>query len=626
MAVIGVIFFHSFPEIFPGGFIGVDIFFVISGFLISGILYHSLENKNFSFYDFYEHRIRRIFPSLILVLFFVYVFGKFILLEPEYTQLGRHIVAGALFISNFAFLQESGYFDNAADTKPLLHLWSLGIEEQFYIIWPILLWAAYRIRWNLFLVTLVITLGSFSLNLYELTYGNDPVASFYSPLTRFWELTLGALLAYLLKSRISLSTNYIGANKFVCLCSSAGVTLLIFGMLLIRPSSFFPGYIALLPTLGTLLLLAAGMEGWVNRIFLSNIWLIRVGLISYPLYLWHWCILSFLIIFNGDKLSFGSRLIVLISSIILSILTYKFIEKPIRFNKRGNILMLILLMGSVMLMGFNMYTHSAAKDDFRYKNDFGKDYEACEIEDFKRVGLKYCLLNKNQNINSAIIGDSHAEDKFYGITQIDKKNGWILLGNPSCPPVRGIFIEADEKGCEEKFKVIINFLVLNKDIKNVVLAFYGNYFKSDPYAADHIRKGVGPQTTRMHSLEVQGSREEIYYYGLNEIIQYLINSGKNVTLLIDIPELPFFPLDCIRNPIKNCDLSRVEVLARQYELRKIIEKLKKNNPNLQIYDPIDLVCNDSKCNYKNNEVILYRDSHHLTSHGSKIYAEKFLNR
>jgi peptidoglycan/LPS O-acetylase OafA/YrhL len=161
IAVLSVVCFHAFPVRLKGGFIGVDIFFVISGYLISTIIFDNLERDSFSFVEFYSRRIKRIFPALLLVLIACLAFGWFALLADEYKQLGKHIAAGAGFVSNFVFWNESGYFDNAAETKPLLHLWTLGIEEQFYIIWPLLLWAAWKRKFNLLTITLVIAIISF---------------------------------------------------------------------------------------------------------------------------------------------------------------------------------------------------------------------------------------------------------------------------------------------------------------------------------------------------------------------------------------------------------------------------------------------------------------------------------
>ena len=362
VAVLSVVLFHAFPEILPGGFTGVDVFFVISGFLISTILYSNLATGRFSIADFYGRRIRRIFPALILVMASCYALGWFVLLPDEYAQLGKHIAGGAGFVQNFVLWNESGYFDNAADTKPLLHLWSLGIEEQFYIVWPILLWIGYRLRLNLLSLTLLIAIISFVLNIRGINVTKDLTATFYSPQTRFWELLIGATAAYLtlypsakLKAFVAqaiagaksafvaivwnkdkqqaLHSVAAGAVNNANLYSIAGLLILLLGMALVNKHSAFPGWWALMPTLGSVLLIIAGPRAIINRTLLSNKVMVALGLISYPLYLWHWAILSFLRIMQGEVAPWWQRAIAVLLAVVLSTLTYKFVEKPIRFGK-----------------------------------------------------------------------------------------------------------------------------------------------------------------------------------------------------------------------------------------------------------------------------------------------------
>lgn len=165
-AVMSVVVFHAFPSLLPGGFVGVDVFFVISGFLISGIMFNALQAGTFTFSDFYARRVKRIFPALTLVLLASFAFAWFVLFNDELKQLGNHMLRAAVFLSNFILWHESGYFDNAAETKPLLHLWSLGIEEQFYIVWPVVVWALWRCKtWRAPLMVAV-AVGSFAWNIY----------------------------------------------------------------------------------------------------------------------------------------------------------------------------------------------------------------------------------------------------------------------------------------------------------------------------------------------------------------------------------------------------------------------------------------------------------------------------
>src|SRR5688572_5179641 len=193
VAVLVVIGFHAFPQYIPGGFIGVDVFFVISGFLISSIILRQLRRSTFSLSDFYARRIRRIFPALILVLAACLLFGSFALLPDELQQLGKHVGAASAFVSNVVLWSETGYFDRAAELKPLLHLWSLGVEEQFYLAWPVLALVLWKRRHDLLLTVLLLSLASFGLGI-AVGHESRP-AHFYLPMTRFWELGVGCLLA-----------------------------------------------------------------------------------------------------------------------------------------------------------------------------------------------------------------------------------------------------------------------------------------------------------------------------------------------------------------------------------------------------------------------------------------------
>jgi peptidoglycan/LPS O-acetylase OafA/YrhL len=326
VAVLLVVFHHAFPQALKGGFIGVDLFFVISGFLISTIIFQSLEQGAFSFLDFYKRRVKRIFPALSLVLIASFVCGWFVLLPADYKQLGKHMAAGAAFVSNFAFWNESGYFDSGSKLKPLLHLWSLGIEEQYYIFWPFIVFYAWKRKISLFKVCLVLLALSFTINIFIAK--NNAVAAFYSPLSRIWELLIGSVLAYtsLQTGKTPKSTH---ADNWT---AWTGVAILAVGVYFINPERRFPGFWALFPTLAAYLLIKAGPKAWFNQYVLSNKFLVWIGLISFPLYLWHWPIFVFAEIRSGE-LDTVLKLGLIALSILLSWLTYRFVERPIRFGK-----------------------------------------------------------------------------------------------------------------------------------------------------------------------------------------------------------------------------------------------------------------------------------------------------
>ena len=287
VAVLAVCLFHAFPKEIHGGFIGVDIFFVISGFLISTIIFQSLNKNSFSFLEFYARRIRRIFPALITVLLAVFVAGWFILFPDEYKQLGKHILGGALFVSNFVLWRESGYFDAAAETKPLLHLWSLGIEEQFYIIFPVAIWAAWKARLNWITLVIVIALTSFAINMTHVY--KDAVWTFYQPQARFWELMIGSALALLVMDmsgragkthasldRLAIKTVYAQGTRKTAgatldnIVSLLGAFFIAIGLWKIHKETPFPGMWALSPTLGAAFLIGAGPLAVVNKWLLSQ--------------------------------------------------------------------------------------------------------------------------------------------------------------------------------------------------------------------------------------------------------------------------------------------------------------------------------------------------------------------
>ncbi|MBQ4132424.1 MAG: acyltransferase [Desulfovibrionaceae bacterium] len=354
VAVIGVLIFHAFPNWLPGGFVGVDIFFVISGFLITGILLREQDNGSFSFRRFYARRIRRIFPALFCVLSAVLIFGWFCLFNSEYMALGKHVFGGSAFIANIFYWQEAGYWDVSGSLKPLLHLWSLGIEEQFYIFFPLLLWLAFKKKLRLLTFLLLLLLASFALNVSF--YKREPVLDFYAPFTRFWELLCGAVLACLfhrhksapcpclLKIDALLSKAFLESrieNDGRCLrnlLSILGLGLILGAALSAITNKDFPGFRALLPTMGAFFLIAAGPQALINRVLLSHPWVVGIGLISYPLYLWHWPLLSYATILDGAFTGTWEwrfiRMGCLAVAFVLAVLTYKFVENPIRFGKK----------------------------------------------------------------------------------------------------------------------------------------------------------------------------------------------------------------------------------------------------------------------------------------------------
>lgn len=482
-AVLSVVLYHAFPSKIEGGFVGVDIFFVISGYLISTIIFTNLERGTFSFAEFYIRRVKRIFPALLLVLFLCFIFGWYALLEDEFKQLGKHIFAGAGFVSNFVLWSESGYFDNIAESKPLLHLWSLGIEEQFYIIWPLLIWLAWKSKLGLLLITLGVFLVSFSLNIYGI--GNNAVATFYSPLTRFWELSAGGLLAYLTLHK-HINTTRLTATQSNTV-SIVGFVLLLLALFLTKPENEFPGWWALLPVAGSMLMIAAGTTSWLNNKIFSNKLAVWFGLISFPLYLWHWPLLSFARIIEGttpDRLIRGG---LVLSAVLLAYLTYELIEKPLRFGSGSRRKIMGLSVSMIMLgvAGAGVYkfeslsnTRLSSSVDPQILKAIG-DWEY--PGDLKKVRTSSIDIFVNQSVHPEVVlfGDSHIEQ--YGprvmlLTNDGKSKDIAFFTNGGCPPIPGVYTDLHQncRGFTDKFQ---EFLHENKSVKTILIgACWNCYF------------------------------------------------------------------------------------------------------------------------------------------------------
>jgi peptidoglycan/LPS O-acetylase OafA/YrhL len=326
VAVLAVVGFHAFPGFLSGGYVGVDVFFVISGYLISGIIHRGLQNGKFRFWEFYARRIRRILPALVVVLVCTTVAGWLLLLPDEYAQLKKHVLSAAAFVSNFTLWSEAGYFDTASAFKPLLHLWSLGVEEQFYLLWPITLALAWKFGAKILPCIAIVAGSSFGLMIYFSSA--DPSAAFYSPMARFWELMLGAGLA-------SFPEFAIKSDRLRDTLSALGLTSIACAIAL-PWDRFLSSWALLLPTSGAGLIIAAGPRGWCNRNLLARRPAVWIGLISYPLYLWHWPLLSFAKIIEPTPPAVRGvpiKLSLIAISFVLAFATYRLLELRVRSSR-----------------------------------------------------------------------------------------------------------------------------------------------------------------------------------------------------------------------------------------------------------------------------------------------------
>ena len=326
VSILLVVGYHAQPWLVPGGFIGVDIFFVISGFLITRIILTRANAGTFSSLEFYARRVRRIFPALIVVLAVTYLIGWFVLLPDGFALLGRSTAAGVAFVSNLFQLRQTGYFAPDAAENPLLHLWSLGIEEQFYIFWPPLLVLMFGSK-NRRVWIAAIAVASFGVSL--MIFLGCREWSFYSPISRAWELLAGGIVANRLIDRPEGETRrFPHADNFK---AAIGIAAIVGAAVALNKDSLFPGAYALLPVFGAVLIVIAPNSA-VNRILLSSRPMVLIGLISYPLYLWHWPLLSYLAIMRNGVPNVVEIWAAVVVAVVLSWLTFRFVEIPLRRN------------------------------------------------------------------------------------------------------------------------------------------------------------------------------------------------------------------------------------------------------------------------------------------------------
>ncbi|MDF1719968.1 MAG: acyltransferase family protein [Minwuia sp.] len=628
LAVVPVILFHAGFGVFSGGYVGVDVFFVISGYLITAIIVAESNKGQFSLLRFYQRRIRRILPALLFVVICCIPVAWLVLLPGDMRNFAQSVFTVATFSSNILFWNESGYFDTAAELKPLLHTWSLAVEEQFYVFFPLLFLAFWK-RWKSLFPLIFGLLFVFSLLLAQWGAHNQPIAAFYLLPARGWELLIGAFAALYLQNRqIGTPAAVNNALSFV------GLSLILFSIFAFDAHTPFPGFYALVPTCGTVLIILFALEGTLVHRLLTVRVIVGIGLISYSAYLWHQPVLAFYRNYYWNGHDTFLILLAIFLTFLLAYLTWKFVELPTRNPARFSVKSIYLLCGTgtLLIASFGAAWHLTggidnrsivekfAVFDFDIKD---QGHATCTDPSLEAADISLCYLSNPGHVNAVLIGDSHAEDKFFGLAGNLADRDWALIGNSSCPPVLGIVVEGDQKGCREKIEAIFQWVTNQQDINLVVLSYFGNYFLTTNYAADHVRYNTGPANISVTSDEVDGgSRADIFRHGLYRAIDTLISSGKQIVVAVDIPELPYLPLECEKGR-QGCGTDRATVMARQDAHRKMLVSLQMQFPEISVFDPLEMFCTGDTCGYRTDDVILYRDSHHLTRLGSDQYGALF---
>lgn len=594
IAILLVLGFHAFPTVFPSGFIGVDVFFVVSGFLITQIITAALSERSFSFVAFYRRRINRIFPALVCILMSLLAAGWFLMIPDDFAKLGKHVFGGAIFLSNVVSLSEFGYFDMASELKPLLHLWSLGIEEQFYLIWPIALWLGYRAGLRLGLMMCVLLLASFALNIYRSSY--DLSLAFFSLQTRAWELLFGALIGYVVQKGAPLKPN---ANGL----AYCGLILLGSGFLLIHARTPYPSGWALLPVLGTGLLIATGEHSPFNKKVLAHRWLVAIGLISYPLYLWHWVLLSFVAIVAESAISVEHRLGLIGLSLALAWGTYHFIESPIRRLHNTNLTasILALLMICMAVAGLAIYKQQGFVGQTQQPQLLSETGQQDCLTPFSQKQL--CVFgNLAASQTILIYGDSHAQHLTAAMNQAFGAQYKIIFSYwPSC------FFGFSE-AFNENPATCLPFIELVKTLQGTKLkaVIRSQLWHGYPALADdHRLEQALKDAARAFDLEP----EKIIIVGAAPSVD--IKCAKRHYYDGQTKQSP----PCLDQAQSKLQTERFAAITQNMDWPK----------NVYFVHPRQKLCSQTGCNVIENNTSYYSDINHLTKAGAMLLMPDIAN-
>jgi peptidoglycan/LPS O-acetylase OafA/YrhL len=626
IAVVTIVGFHYSPTFIPGGFVGVDIFFVISGYLITTIVLRRIERDAFLLRDFYVRRICRIFPALIIVLMASALYGWLILFPFEFKQLGKHIAAGAGFVSNIASWRESGYFDSSGELKPLLHLWSLGIEEQFYIIWPALILLTWKCGYRVRYLVVFIAITSFSINVLSLS--SHSASSFYSPLARFWELLVGGELATaetaMKKNNTAFQRQYSARRSLANAKSCVGMVMLVIAIIGLDDTVSFPGWWALFPTVGTYLLISAGQTAWINRSFLSNRLLVFFGLISFPLYLWHWPLLAYTRIVENQLPSSAIKFAAFGLSILLAYLTFRFVERPARHGKYGPSLAILLsiimaVIGVAGLLGrFAIIAPRSASDIEVQKWD-----RYIQSPDWQS-SLSRLRASSFENLNIyfggpwppkvLFFGDSHVGHFVPRLTKLltdtpATTRAFAVAWGAGCAPIPHVM--DIEHSCRNFVDQVSTF-VRTSEIDTIVISAFWNWYFDEPSIIYEDDTFSGP-------LDTGSQAANRAWRAFANLVAEFIGQGKAVYIILPTPyDKDNDPKSMIRRSffggfeeIHASSPRRADFVAGS---EKVSTKLREiaGLTGATIIDPINTFCNELICpsTMPDGEPI-YSDSDHI---------------
>ena len=631
VAVGVVILFHATPDVLPGGFIGVDVFFVVSGYLITSIILREIRGGTFTLRNFYARRCRRILPALVVVLAATWAIGRAALTQADFQTVGKHILGGSTFTSNILLWRETGYFDIAAVRKPLLHLWSLGVEEQFYLVWPPLAMLAVVRRWHPLWLSSILLAGSLALAIALSPAHGD--ATFYLLPMRMWELLVGAVL-------VQLEWRAGGGPAPRRPNSVWREARAVVGLLLIGAVCFFDpgtgrariGWLVA-PVLGAALVISA-RGAWVNRRLLAPRAVVLMGLISYPLYLWHWPLLSVVTLLAGQTtmqqlglLKAGAVLL----AFVLAALTWRWVELPLRrlatpTAARPRRTEQVLVFSACVLIAMSVV---GVRTWDRGRRPPEVDTIAGDEPLLDTTALfpgAYHPRMSSADSVVVLLGDSHANHLVPGLVPEARKHkfGVTYIGLPGCPGVplsTSIWGAPDMfEQCQSLTDATLSHFVPDPTAKIFVFAVRGGLYTVGTDSAD---TKTGKPRVEV-SLE---TRQRVLFEGYTKVMSQLERAGKRFALVQDVPELGFDPYYCearfatAKFMGNECSIARETVDDRQRDYRRVVTRLQQDHPQLLVFDPLPLFCDSRWCYAKRNGMMMYRDTTHLSAAGSALLAE-----
>lgn len=627
IAVTLVVLYHA-GLAFPGGFIGVDVFFVISGYLITQKLLEDHERGIASITTFYSRRARRILPALSVVYLACLCLGSAIMLPIDLREIGRSTVTSALFVSNFYFYSVSGYFDGPAHEKPLLHTWSLSVEEQFYVLWPILCYFLLLKNSRQKQVTIILFTISISLAIAVYLQTSNPSAAFYWPASRAWELLSGALLAVYRPKFLPVLSEML---------SALGLLSIIISGFLLNSRSPVPGIAAIPAITGSAILIGLGSGTSVSNI-LSNRWAVRLGLISYSLYLWHWPVFAFTKYYLERDLTKLEATIAVIASLVMAAFSWRFVEQPIRkatISVYGTLMasaatiVLFSTLGSYIFNQPHVDTPvaiaQAALRDVNINNPLGSKCHNQKLGDINISGDCRIGAASSNAPDFILIGDSHADHFSPAFDEAGREIGLsgIQITHGGCLPIWGIAQVTGGKTvgeCDRYREQVLGYIKNQPPGRVIVVAarwiFYANttgpnvdvpYFVTDPGNNEESVVATQRNMTRY----------------LRETINMLSAMGHRTLVVAQVPEFPFFRLNCFlrhaaqKNAGSLCGESRDTLSRLAQPAQTILTKVVEHTQGALIVRPADLLCQSGRCVVERNGIFLYRDLHHLNLRGAQ---------